>query len=71
MMVRSLFELGEFDKAHRLASALTLRAGSELECHLAFLKGMLEIMAGNEAGAIECVSDAGRGVPDYMRPHQN
>ncbi|MGC2778682.1 MAG: TIGR04372 family glycosyltransferase [Bradyrhizobium sp.] len=71
MMVRSLFELGEFDKAHRLASTLTLRAGSELECHLAFLKAMLEIMAGNEAGAIESVSDACRGVPDYMRPHQN
>lgn len=71
MMVRALFELGEFDKAYRLVSQLDLRAGSEPECHLAFLKGMLEIIAGNEARAIESMSDACRGVPDYIRPHQN
>ncbi len=71
MMVRSLFELGEFDKAYRLTSQLSLRSGSELECHLAFLKGMIEIIAGSEAGAIESMSVACRGVPDYMRPHQN
>lgn len=71
MMLRSLFERGEFDKAYRLTSQLPLRARSELECHLAFLKGMIEIIAGNEADATESVSAACRGVPDYMRPHQN
>ncbi|MGJ5130632.1 TIGR04372 family glycosyltransferase [Bradyrhizobium oligotrophicum] len=71
MMVRALFELGEFDKAYRLASQLDLRARSESEIHLTFLKGMLEIMVGNEARAVECMSDACRGIPDYMRPHQN
>ncbi|WP_315798949.1 MULTISPECIES: TIGR04372 family glycosyltransferase [unclassified Bradyrhizobium] len=71
MMIRALFELGEFDKAYRLASQLDLRARSESEIHLAFLKGMLEIMVGNEARAVECMSDACRGIPDYMRPHQN
>lgn len=70
-MVRSLFELGEFDKAYRVISQLPLRAGSELECHLAFLKGVLEIIIGNEAGAIESMSAACHGVRDYMRPHQN
>jgi putative glycosyltransferase (TIGR04372 family) len=71
MMVRSLFEQGEFDEAYRLVSQLVLRGRSELECHLTFLKSMLEIMAGNEARAIESMSVACRGVRDYMRPHQN
>ena len=71
MMVRALFERGEFDKAYRLVSQLDLRARSEPEIHLAFLKAMLEILAGNETRAIESMSDACRGIPDYMRPHQN
>ncbi|MGJ4906702.1 TIGR04372 family glycosyltransferase [Bradyrhizobium sp. HKCCYLRH2060] len=71
MMIRSLFELGEFDKAHWLASQRPLRAGSEAECHLAFFKGLLDIIAGDEAGAIESMSIACRGFPGYLRPHQN
>jgi len=70
-MIRSLFELGQFEKAHWLASQLPRRAGSEMADHLAFLKGMLDIIAGNEASAIESMSEACRGFPDYMRPHQN
>ncbi|SMX57192.1 conserved protein of unknown function [Bradyrhizobium sp. ORS 285] len=71
MMVRALFERGEFDKALRMASQTDVGAGSEPESDLAFLRGMLEIMAGNEALAVESMSDACRGISDYMRPHQN
>ncbi|WP_284418119.1 MULTISPECIES: TIGR04372 family glycosyltransferase [unclassified Bradyrhizobium] len=71
MMIRSLFELGDFEQAHRLAAQLPLQARSELEAHLAFLKAMLEIIAGDEASAIESMSNACRGLSDYMRPHQN
>ncbi|WP_257168463.1 TIGR04372 family glycosyltransferase [Bradyrhizobium sp. SRS-191] len=71
MVVRSLFEQGELEKARRLVSNVTLRGCTEAECHLAFLKAMLDLIAGDEAGALESMSVACRGLPDYMRPHQN
>ncbi|WP_316190127.1 TIGR04372 family glycosyltransferase [Bradyrhizobium sp. SZCCHNS2096] len=68
---RALFELGEFEKAHRVVSEAPWRAEAEGQSHLAFLKGMLEVIAGDEAAAIECMSAACCGHRDYMRPHQN
>jgi len=70
-IIGSLFELGEFDKARRLTSQLKLRTESEVAGHLAYLKAMLDIIAGDEAGAVQSMSEACRRYPDYMRPHQN
>ncbi|WP_315768284.1 MULTISPECIES: TIGR04372 family glycosyltransferase [unclassified Bradyrhizobium] len=68
---RELFEHGEFEKAHRLLSGVAGQVDLEREHHLAFLKGGLDLIAGDEAAAAASARKAGRGYSDYMRPHQN
>jgi putative glycosyltransferase (TIGR04372 family) len=69
-MACALFERGELEKAHRVLSGMG-RVDFEREHHLAFVKAMLDIIVGSDASAVECMSKAGRGYLDYMRPHQN
>ena len=69
-VVRSRFELGEFDKARMVALGADeddLAALSDL----AFLKAMLDIIAGDEIAAIDSLYWACRGNLHLTRPHQN
>jgi len=69
-LLKSLFELGEFDKAH--AAAIQLE-GEDLSSapHLAYLKAMLDIIAGDEPAALDSMAAACAGDPAFFRPHQN
>ena len=69
-LLRSLFERGEFDAAYEAASRLKtehLTADSSL----AFLKAMLDIIAGDETHGLESIYWACRRDPFLLRPHQN
>jgi putative glycosyltransferase (TIGR04372 family) len=70
VLLRSLFELAEFEQAHAAAAQL---AGKDLSSTpaLAFLKAMLDIIAGDERTALESMVAACRGDPSLLRPHQN
>jgi putative glycosyltransferase (TIGR04372 family) len=71
LATRALFELGEFKKAR---DGMWMRAsGVELEEEpvLADIKGMLDIIDGDEAAALDSFSRARRGFTHLMRPHQN
>lgn len=68
---RSLFELTEFERARQVVSAGVSVAKLERMPELAALKGMLDIIDGDEAAAIENMERAGRRRPFHMRPHQN
>jgi putative glycosyltransferase (TIGR04372 family) len=71
LAARALFELGEFKKAR---DGMWVRASAvelELEPVLGDLKGMLDIIDGDEAAALESFASACRGLPHLMRPHQN
>ncbi|WP_315782727.1 TIGR04372 family glycosyltransferase [Bradyrhizobium sp. SZCCHNPS1003] len=70
-LVQTLFEIEEFGKAHRMLSTVTSPRGTVGNCHLAFLKAMLDVIHGNEADAVEAMTEACRDGRDYMRPHQN
>jgi putative glycosyltransferase (TIGR04372 family) len=69
-LLRSFFELGEFDQAHAAATQL---AGEDLSSTptLALLKAMLDIIANDEPAALDSMAAACRGDPALLRPHQN
>jgi putative glycosyltransferase (TIGR04372 family) len=69
-LIRSLFELGEFEKARRVAADATQ---SELASvpDLAHHKAMLDVIADDEVGAIDDFYWACRGSFHFLRPHQN
>lgn len=69
-LVRSLFELGEFEKARAAAAGATLDEISSV-ADLAHYKAMLDVIADDEAGAIESLYWACRGNLNFLRPHQN
>jgi putative glycosyltransferase (TIGR04372 family) len=71
LLARALFELGEFKKARDAVSLRSSEVESLRDPDLAFLKGMVDIIDGDEAAAVESVSRARRGVRQFMRPHQN
>jgi putative glycosyltransferase (TIGR04372 family) len=69
-LARSLFELGEFEKARAVAAEATQDEISSV-ADLAHYKAMLEVIADDEAGAIESLHWASRGNLNLLRPHQN
>ena len=69
-LVRSLFELGEFEKARAAAAGATQDEISSV-ADLAHYKAMLDVIADDEAGAIESLAWACRGNLNFLRPHQN
>jgi putative glycosyltransferase (TIGR04372 family) len=69
-LTRSFFELGEFDKA-RLAVLGASEADLLSLPELGVLKAMLEIIAGDEAAAIESFDLACCANNRLFRPHQN
>jgi putative glycosyltransferase (TIGR04372 family) len=69
-LVRSLFELGEFEKARAAVAGATQDEISSV-ANLAHYKAMLDVIADDEAGAIESLYWACRGNLNFLRPHQN
>ncbi len=69
-LVRSRFELGEFGKARTAALGAQESDLASLS-DLAFFKAMLDIIAGDEAAAIDSLYWACRGNTNLVRPHQN
>ncbi|MGY3451137.1 TIGR04372 family glycosyltransferase [Bradyrhizobium sp. USDA 4353] len=69
-LLRSLFELGEFEQAYR--AALHIRtANVEPTAHLAHLTAMIEIVADDEAAALQSMEMACKLDAGWLRPHQN
>ncbi|MGJ5242267.1 TIGR04372 family glycosyltransferase [Bradyrhizobium oligotrophicum] len=69
-LIRSLFELGEFEQARNAAAQLTAEDLAAM-VDLAFHKAMVDIIGGNEAGALDAMFWACRGSLHLLRPHQN
>ena len=69
-LVRSLFELGEFERAREAAAGAT-DAELSLVADLAYYKAMLDVIAGDETAALDSLFFACRGNSRVMRPHQN
>lgn len=71
LLVRSLFELGEFKKARDVASIRSSYV--ELQQYPAFglMKSVLDIIDGDEVAAAESMNRACQGAANLMRPHQN
>jgi putative glycosyltransferase (TIGR04372 family) len=69
-LLRSLFELGEFAEARDVAAGST---ADELAAmgDLAFHKAMVDIIAGDEAGALDAMFWACQSNLHLFRPHQN
>ncbi|WP_257170478.1 TIGR04372 family glycosyltransferase [Bradyrhizobium sp. SRS-191] len=69
-LVRSRFELGEFAEARDAAAGAK---AEELErlVDLAFHKAMVDVIGGDEAGALDAMFWACRGSLQFFRPHQN
>ncbi|WP_035644166.1 TIGR04372 family glycosyltransferase [Bradyrhizobium sp. ORS 285] len=69
-LVRSRFELGEFAEARDAAAGAK---AEELEglVDLAFYKAMVDVIGGDEAGALDATFWACRGSLHFFRPHQN
>jgi putative glycosyltransferase (TIGR04372 family) len=71
LMARTLFEFGEFERAHALLSNWSATGGLGLDSRGAHLKGLLELCAGNESGAEIPLRIAAADMPHLMAPHQN
>ncbi|UFZ04426.1 TIGR04372 family glycosyltransferase [Bradyrhizobium ontarionense] len=69
-LVRSLFELGEFTDAREAAAGARPEELATV-VDLAFHKAMVDMIAGDEAGALDAMYWACRGSPSFFRPHQN
>jgi len=69
-LVRSLFELGEFERAHEAVAGAT-EAELSLLTDLAYYKAMLDVIAGDETSALDSIYFAGRSNFGVLRPHQN
>jgi putative glycosyltransferase (TIGR04372 family) len=67
----SLFEMGEFDRARAVVSAMASAVDLEQDYQLAFQKGMFDAIAGDGASASTNMARACRNHPPLMRPHQN
>jgi putative glycosyltransferase (TIGR04372 family) len=71
LMARTLFEFGEFERAHALLANWSATGGLGLDSQGAHLKGLLELCAGNESGAEIPLRIAAADMPHLMAPHQN
>ncbi|GLH77331.1 hypothetical protein SSBR45G_22390 [Bradyrhizobium sp. SSBR45G] len=69
-LVRSLFELGEFSDA-KAAAAGARPEQLEENVDLAFYKAMVDVIGGDEAGALDTMFLACRRNMHFFRPHQN
>lgn len=69
VLVRSLFELGEFERARAATAGITPDESSLAD--LAHYKAMLDMIADDEAAAIESMYRACRVNSNLLRPHQN
>ncbi|MGJ4892268.1 TIGR04372 family glycosyltransferase [Bradyrhizobium sp. HKCCYLRH3099] len=69
-LVRSRFELGEFDEALDAAAGATDDDLIRI-IDLAFHRAMLQIIDGDETGALDALFWACRGSLHFFRPHQN
>jgi len=69
-LVRSLFELGEFSDAREAAAGAR---PEELDAlvDLAFYKAMVDVIGGDEVGALDAMFWACRSSVRLFRPHQN
>ena len=67
----ALFELGDFEAARTTVAARTSIVDLEKDPDLAFQKGMLDAIAGDNCAAVENMFRACHGSPRLMRPHQN
>jgi putative glycosyltransferase (TIGR04372 family) len=69
-LVRSLFELGEFERGREVAAGAT-DAELALVADLAYHKAMLDVIGGDETAALDAMFFACRGNFHLLRPHQN
>jgi putative glycosyltransferase (TIGR04372 family) len=68
---QALFELGEFEKARTAIGVGVSAVELQRDPLLCQLKAMLDIVAGDEASALESMTRACIEMPHLMRPHQN
>jgi putative glycosyltransferase (TIGR04372 family) len=71
LMARTLFEFGEFERAHAMMTNSGGREAVDLDPRTAHLRGLLELCAGNESDADVPLRTATAGMPHLMAPHQN
>jgi len=69
-LVRSLFELGEFERGREAAAGATEPELSRVT-DLAYYKAMLDVIGGDETSALDALFFACRGSFHLLRPHQN
>jgi putative glycosyltransferase (TIGR04372 family) len=69
-LVRSLFELGDFENA-RAAAAGTGQSELVSVPSFAVHRAMLDLIVGDEEGAVDHLYWASRGHLHWLRPHQN
>jgi putative glycosyltransferase (TIGR04372 family) len=68
---RALFELAEFERSREALSGSAFLPEFERKPDLAVLKGMLDVIEGDEGSAVENMRRASALRPFLMRPHQN
>ncbi|WP_316219173.1 TIGR04372 family glycosyltransferase [Bradyrhizobium sp. SZCCHNR2026] len=69
-LLRSIFELGEFEKAREIVPQIKQEHVQSL-ARLAFLKAAFDMIVGDEAAALESMFWACRNDLSLLRPHQN
>lgn len=67
----ALFEIGEFENARTAISVGVSAVELQRDPALCQLKAMLDVVAGDEASALETMTRASIEMPHLMRPHQN
>lgn len=70
LLLRSLFELGRFERAFGIAPQIK-REHVESLTQLPLLKAMIDIAGGNESAALDSMFWACRNDATLLRPHQN
>jgi putative glycosyltransferase (TIGR04372 family) len=68
---QALFELGEFENARTAIGVSVSAVELQRDPLLCQLKAMLDIVAGDEASALESITRVSTDLPHLMRPHQN
>jgi putative glycosyltransferase (TIGR04372 family) len=68
---QALFELGEFENAKTAIGVSVSAVELQRDPLLCQLKAMLDIIAGDEASALESMTRVSTDMPHLMRPHQN
>lgn len=71
LMARALFDLGEFERARTVLSDSGGAEAFDFDPATAHLRGLLELLAGNEEDADVALRTAADDMPHLRRPHQN